>query len=74
MALPSKKRPRSEKRKRAFTHALKKVRVIFCPKCKKAALPYHACAFCGVYAGREILKLKLKKDSKAKKNKKEENK
>ena len=67
MALPTKKRPKGEKRKRAAFYALKKINLVFCPKCKKPILPYHACSFCGAYAGREVLKLKLKKDKKGKK-------
>jgi len=71
MALPTKKRPKSEKRKRAATHALKKINLIFCPKCKKPLLPYHVCTFCGTYAGKEVLKLKFKKGKKREKEKKE---
>ena len=71
MALPTKKRPKSEKRKRVFTYALKKISLVSCSKCKKAVLPYHACSFCGTYAGRDVLKLKIKKDKKKEKAKKE---
>lgn len=69
MGLPSQKRSKSYKRKRALQYALKKVRFSICPKCSKKILPHHACSFCGTYKGREILKLKHLKD-KTKKEKK----
>ena len=71
MALPTKKRPKGEKRKRAISYALKKINLIPCPKCKKPILPYHVCNFCGTYAGKEVLKLKFKKGKKGKKAKEE---
>lgn len=66
MALPSKKRPRSEKRKRKISYVLRKINLISCPKCKKPVLPYHICTFCGTYAGKDVLKLKFKKGKKEK--------
>ena len=68
MGLPSQKRTKSSKRRRASHFALKKINLIDCPKCKKKVKPYHACSFCGIYAGREILKIKVKKDKKKEKD------
>lgn len=60
MALPSKKRPKSEKRKRKASFALKKLILTSCPKCGKGILPYHACPSCGTYASKEVLKFEIK--------------
>lgn len=61
MALPSKKRPKSEKRKRAISYQLRKFNLISCPKCKKPVLPHHLCSFCGTYANKQILEIKIEK-------------
>ncbi|MFA6394265.1 MAG: 50S ribosomal protein L32 [Patescibacteria group bacterium] len=45
-------------------HALKKVKTGVCPKCAKPVKPHHACAFCGTYRGRDVLKVKAKKAKK----------
>lgn len=74
MALPAKKRPKSEKRKRATAHPFKKMHLISCPKCKKPIIPFHACLFCGTYKGKQILKLKLKKGKGRAKAKEDKNK
>ena len=61
MALPTQKRTKSSRKKRASHFSLPKIKLTTCPKCKKPVLPHHACAFCGIYKGREVLKIKLKK-------------
>jgi large subunit ribosomal protein L32 len=61
MSVPAKRRPRSEKRKRAAHFALKKVKSVSCPKCKHPKMPHQACVFCGTYKGREVSKSKLDK-------------
>lgn len=60
MGLPAKKTPKSKTRSRRAHLALKKVRLLKCPKCKKAILPHHACSFCGTYRGREVKTIKDK--------------
>lgn len=64
MGLPSKKRPKSEKRKRRATQKLKKISYSFCPNCGKPKKPYHLCLFCGKYKGREVIKEKILKKKK----------
>jgi large subunit ribosomal protein L32 len=64
MALPGHRRTSSDKRRRAAHFALKKINFFHCPKCKKPVLPHHACANCGTYAGRQVLKIKTKKKKK----------
>lgn len=57
MGLPGHRRTSSHKRRRASHFALKKISLSTCPKCKKQVLPHNACAFCGTYAGRQVLKV-----------------
>ncbi|MFN3301702.1 MAG: 50S ribosomal protein L32 [Patescibacteria group bacterium] len=64
MALPSKKRPKSEKRKRRAAKRLKKINFSICPNCGQPIKPYHLCPFCGKYKGREIIKGKISKKKK----------
>ncbi len=53
-----KKRTKSETRGRRSHHALKAKTLAVCPQCGKAVLPHTACAFCGTYKGRQVLKVK----------------
>jgi large subunit ribosomal protein L32 len=66
MALPRGKRTKSSKKQREFHLNLKPVEVTVCPKCKKPASPHRACAFCGTYAGKAIIPVKVKKGDKKK--------
>lgn len=81
MGLPSKKTPKSKTKSRRSHHALRKVRLQECPKCKKSILPHRACLFCGTYRGKEVAvikrrlevrRLKLKKRVDKKKKEEEE--
>lgn len=75
MALPSKKRPKSEKRKRRAAHRLSRLTLTICSHCKKPVLPHHLCSFCGTYNGRELLTPKIiKKEKKLKKEQEKEKK
>jgi large subunit ribosomal protein L32 len=65
MPVPAKRRPRSEARRGRSHQALKKINLGKCPKCGKEVLPHTACAFCGTYKGKTVLKLKTKTDKKA---------
>lgn len=58
MGLPGHRRTSSHKRRRASHFALRKLSLAFCKKCKKAVLPHTACAHCGTYQGRQVLKVK----------------
>ncbi len=53
-----KKRTKSETRGRRSHHALKAKTLAVCPQCGKAVLPHTACAFCGTYKGRQVIKVK----------------
>lgn len=58
MGLPGHRRTSSHKRRRASHFALGKQQLAACAKCKKPVQPHHACAFCGTYAGRQVLAVK----------------
>lgn len=63
MALPTQKRTKASKRRRASHFALKSAILIKCPKCGKMKKPHHACQFCGDYRGRAALTIKPLKKS-----------
>jgi len=71
MANPTQKHTKSRKRKRRAVIKLKPVSLTVCPKCKRPLKPHTACAFCGTYNGKEVLKIRLKKKER-KERKKEE--
>ncbi|MBI4434521.1 50S ribosomal protein L32 [Candidatus Uhrbacteria bacterium] len=58
MGLPGHRRTSSDKRRRASHFALKKLNLAACSSCKKPVLPHHACAFCGMYGGKQIIAVK----------------
>ena len=66
MGLPGHRRTSSHKRLRSAHFALEVKAAAKCPKCSKAVRPHSACAFCGTYKGREVIKLdkKIKKTEK----------
>lgn len=61
MALPGHRRTSSHKRRRAAHFALKKVNLSVCPKCKKPVMSHRVCKFCGTYAGREAIEMRMPK-------------
>ncbi len=62
--VPKSRLNRASRRKRASHFALKKVKLTACPKCTKPIMSHHACAACGYYNGRDVLKLESKRSSK----------
>jgi len=60
MANPKKRRTKSAVGKNRAHLGLKKNTLNSCPKCGVAVKPHSACAFCGTYKGREVLKVKSK--------------
>jgi large subunit ribosomal protein L32 len=69
MPVPAKRRPSSETRRRRSHHALKKIVLITCPKCKKSIKPHTVCKNCGYYKGVEVVKIKSALDKKKAKKK-----
>jgi large subunit ribosomal protein L32 len=69
MANPKKRKSKSAVRTNRAHLALEKVSLNKCPQCGKAKQPHIACAFCGHYRGRQVVKMgvAVKKTTKAKK-------
>lgn len=61
MSVPTQRRTKSSRLRRASHFALKKTSLVKCPKCGKPALPHRVCEFCGTYKGKQIISLKTKK-------------
>ena len=57
MSVPKKRRTKSSVGRRRSHHALKRLNLNTCPKCGEAVKPHHACALCGTYKSREVLKI-----------------
>ncbi len=60
MGLPGHRRTSSHKRRRSAHFALSPAQLTTCPKCQKPVRPHYACAFCGTYRGREVMRVKVK--------------
>jgi|WetSurMetagenome_2_1015567.scaffolds.fasta_scaffold1681633_1 large subunit ribosomal protein L32 len=58
MALPSHKRPKSEKRNRRAANRLQKVAHIKCANCSRPIRSHQVCPVCGIYRGKEFIKKK----------------
>lgn len=71
MGLPSKKRPRSEKRTRASHFALRRPTLTSCRHCGKPVRPHYACSSCGMYNGRQVLAVRSKAEKRLKKRERE---
>lgn len=69
MANPKKRRTKSAVGKNRAHLALTTKTLNKCPKCGMAIQPHSACAFCGSYKGKTVLKVETKaaKTAKAKK-------
>ncbi len=74
MGLPSKRRTKSSKRRRASHFALHPAMLSTCSNCGKAVRPHHVCLNCGMYAGAKVLTVKSKADKKLRKREKEKKK
>lgn len=74
MSVPKKRISKRRTRARRSHHGLSKPSVTECPKCKQPTQPHRACAACGHYRGRDVLKLQAKVEKKisAKSSKKKE--
>lgn len=69
MGLPGKRRTKSSKKRRAAHFALKKTKLQKCAQCGKPVKAHQACAFCGTYKGRAVIKIKTKKPTERQKAK-----
>ena len=55
MPHPKHRSTSSSRNRRRAHHALSKVQLINCKKCKAEIVPHRVCASCGTYAGRQVL-------------------
>lgn len=60
MSVPKKKKCRSAVRTKRSHHALEEKTLGTCPNCAKPVMPHRACANCGQYRGRTVLKIAKK--------------
>ena len=60
MSVPTQRRTKSSRLRRASHFALKKTGLVKCAKCGHLALPHRVCEFCGTYKGRQVIALKTK--------------
>ena len=78
MPHPKKRKTKSGRNERRSHHALKKVALMNCQKCKQPIKPHIACSNCGYYNGKEAIdvlkRLSKKERAKAEKNKVKETK
>lgn len=56
MGVPTKKRTKASGRKRASHFALKKLSTVKCSNCGATLLPHRACAKCGYFKGKKVIK------------------
>ncbi|WP_298269606.1 50S ribosomal protein L32 [Geobacter sp.] len=56
MAVPKKKTSKSRKNMRRAHDFLTPPASSICPQCKEPKLPHRACASCGTYKGKEVIK------------------
>jgi len=57
MAVPKKKTSKSRKNMRRAHDFLTPPNVSSCPQCKSPKLPHRACPSCGMYKGKEVIKV-----------------
>ncbi|HRZ29515.1 MAG TPA: 50S ribosomal protein L32 [Candidatus Paceibacterota bacterium] len=72
MALPARHHSKSRTNKRRSHHALTKVNLVSCPKCKEKVLANCVCPNCGTYKGKMIVDVLKGLDKKEKKAKQKE--
>jgi large subunit ribosomal protein L32 len=64
MAHPKRKQSHSRTRKRRTHQRLLAPSLVVCSECKKLKPTHMVCPFCGYYAGREVIKIKIKEKKK----------
>ena len=58
MAVPKKKISTSRRGQRRSHDSLAAVNAAVCPNCGEAMVPHNACQACGMYNGKQVLKVK----------------
>ena len=57
MAQPKRKTSKMKKRQRKAANRYTGIQVAVCNNCQAPALPHHACAECGHYAGKSVIEV-----------------
>jgi large subunit ribosomal protein L32 len=57
MAVPKRKTSRQRRDTRRATHAAEETRFAECPHCHQPKLPHRVCPNCGMYNGRQVVKV-----------------
>ena len=73
MAVPRHHMAKGKQLRRRSHLALKPLKLVDCPQCKKKTLPHLVCKHCGFYRGKEVVNVlakELKKKEKIKKRQK----
>jgi len=60
MAVPKKRTSKSKRDMRRSHHGMKMPNLSTCPQCNEPVLPHHVCPECGVYKGRNVIKVEEK--------------
>ncbi len=66
MAHPKRKHSKARGRKRRTHQKLSMPLLIECKQCRKPKPAHRVCPYCGYYAGREIVEIKIKERKKKK--------
>jgi large subunit ribosomal protein L32 len=69
MPVPKKRHSNTRTRTRRANWKLKLTNLADCPQCHSKVLPHHACAVCGTYNGRTVLKIETEEKKKSAKSK-----
>lgn len=67
MPVPKKRHSNTRTNRRRANWKIKPVNFYSCPSCGEPILPHNACPSCGMYQGRQVLKIKEKKENKKEK-------
>jgi large subunit ribosomal protein L32 len=63
MANPKRRHsPSRRDKRRAVWKRVTKANLMTCPQCKEPKLPHQVCPKCGYYNGKEVIKIKQKKE------------
>lgn len=57
MAVPKQRTSKTRRNKRRAHDALKPVQVVNCPQCNEPMAPHRVCPSCGMYKGRQVIKV-----------------
>ena len=66
MPVPKKRHPNTRTNQRRANWKVKLKSLGKCPSCSAPVMPHRACPSCGTYQGRQVIKIKDKKDKKSK--------